>query len=181
MTCDLSHAVYAARKHCANQRAAGETVHPALHGFLCTRKGFRCVLCRRCKQIGFRKGVVRIEQRVGAVQHGLELTADAVIVDRRCEHQHICIVHFGGNFHGIVLDDAVPQLQAGEAALAKANLLFPQINGFYLMARRLCALGKRCRQRFGVAALTGAGRYNQNSLAHSKLLFLLKIFVFLLY
>ena len=155
MTCDLSHAVYAARKHCANQRAAGETVHPALHGFLCTRKGFRCVLCRCCQQVGFRKGVVRIEQRVGAVQHGLELTADAVIVDRRCEHQHICIVHFGGNFHGIVLDDAVPQLQAGEATLAKANLLFPQINGFYLMARRLYTLGKRCRQRFGIAILTG--------------------------
>ena len=90
-------------------------------------------------------------------------------------------MHFGGNFHGIVLDDAVPQLQAGEAALAEANLLFSQIHSFYLIACRLYTLGKRCRQRFGVAALTGAGRYNQNSLAHSKLLFLLKIFVFLLY
>ena len=72
-----------------------------------------------------RKDVIRIEQRVGTVQHRLELTADAVIVDRRCEHQHICIVHFDDNFHGIVLDDAVPQLQAGKTALAKANLLFP--------------------------------------------------------
>ena len=104
---------------------------PALHGFLCTRKGFRCVLCRRCKQIGFLKGVVRIEQWVGTIQHSLELTADAVIVDGRCERQHICIVHFGGNFHGIVLDDAVPQLQTGKTALAEANLLFPQIYGFW--------------------------------------------------
>jgi len=64
-------------------------------------------------------------------------------------------VHFGSNFHGIILDDAVPQLQAGKAALAEANLLFPQIYGFYLIACLSCALGKCCRQRFGVAALTG--------------------------
>ena len=70
-------------------------------------------------------------------------------------YQHIGIMHFGGNFYGIVLDDAVPQLQAGKAAFAEANLLFSQIHSFYLMARLPCALGKRCRQRFGVAALTG--------------------------
>ena len=90
-------------------------------------------------------------------------------------------MHFGGNFHGIVLDDAVPQLQAGKAALAEANLLFPQIYGFYLIACLPCALGKRCRQRLRIPTLAEAGRYNQNSLAHSKLLLLLKIFVFLLY
>ena len=52
-------------------------------------------------------------------------------------------------------DDAVPKIQAGETALAEANLLFSQIHSFYLVARLPCALGKRCRQRFGVAALTG--------------------------
>ena len=54
--------------------------------------------------------VIGAEKRVGAVKHGLELAADAVVVDGRCKHQHIRIVHFGGNFHGIVLDNAVPQL-----------------------------------------------------------------------
>ena len=55
MTCDLSHAVYAACKHCASQRTAGEAVYPTLHSFFCARKGFRCVLCRCCQQVGFRK------------------------------------------------------------------------------------------------------------------------------
>ena len=68
MSGDLTDIIYAARKHRIDQFTAFEAVHPALHSLLCARKGFRCVLCRCCKQIGFRKGVVRIEQRVGPAQ-----------------------------------------------------------------------------------------------------------------
>ena len=97
-----------------------------------------------------------VETPGDTVQHSLELTADSVIVDGPCEHQHICIVHFGGNFHGIVLDDAVPQLQAGKTALAEANLLFPQKHSLYLMTGFLRTLGKGCRQRLRISTLAGA-------------------------
>ena len=102
-------------------RYASDNMYPQIEDSAphLVRDNSKCVLCRRCKQVGFRKGVVRIEQWVGTIQHSLELTADAVIVDGCCEHQHIGIVHSGGNFHGIVLDDAVPQLQAGKAAFAE--------------------------------------------------------------
>ena len=170
MTGDLAHAVHAACEHGAGQRAAGEAVHPTLHGLLRALEGLRRILGCRCQQIRLGKGIVRIIERIGAIQHGLELTADTVIVDGRCEHQHIRIVHFGGNFHGIVLDDAVPQLQAGKTALAEANLLFPQRYGFYLIACLPCALGEGCRQRFGVAALAGTGGNDQYLFIHRKTL-----------
>ena len=178
---NLTDFIDAACKNGLDQLTAGETIHPSLYGFDRAFHRFRLILCRCCQQVGFRKGVIRIKQRVGTIQHSLELTADAVIVDGRCEYQHIRVVHFGGNFHGIVLDDAVPKIQAGEAALAEANLLFPQKHSLYLMTSFLRTLGKGCRQRLRIAVLAGTGRYDQNSLTHSKLLFLLKIFVFLLY
>ena len=63
---------------------------------------------------------------------------------------------YSAALRGAWLSDAVPKLQAGKTTLAKANLLFPQRYGFYLIACLPCAFGKCCRQRFGVAALAGA-------------------------
>ena len=156
MPVDFTDFIHTAGKHRIGQFTAFEAVHPTLHCLDRTFHRFRLILCRCRQQVGFRKAIIRSKQRVGTIQHGLELTADAVIVDRRCEHQHICVVHFVGDLHGIILDDAVPQLQAGKTTLAKANLLFPQRYGFNLIACLPCTLGKCCRQRFGVAALAGA-------------------------
>ena len=63
-------------------------------------------------------------------------------------------MHLGGDFHGIVLDDAVPQLLAGKAALAEANLLFAQTHGLHAVARLPRTVGESVRQRLGIATLS---------------------------
>ena len=63
-------------------------------------------------------------------------------------------MHFGGNFHGIVLDDAVPQLQAGKAALAEAELLFAQTHDLNAVARFPRSFGEGVRQRLGITILS---------------------------
>ena len=49
----------------------------------------RCfILRRRCQKISFCKRIVRTEQRIGTIQHGFKLAADAVVIDRGGKHQH---------------------------------------------------------------------------------------------
>ena len=86
-------------------------------------------------------------------------------------------MHFGGNRRGVVLEDAVSQLVTGEAALTVADLLFPQIHGFRLMPCRLCAFGKGCCQRFGIAALAGTGGNDQYLFIHNKPLLAFRFFL----
>ena len=170
MSGNVADIVDAARKDRVHQLTAGEAVHPALHGFLGAIHRFRFVLRRRCQQVGFGEGIVRIVQRVGAIQHGLELAADAVIIHRRGEHKHVGVVHFCGYLHGIVLDDAVPQLQAGKAAQAEAVILFPEMYGFHQIPGFQCALGEGRGQRLRIAALAWAGGQDQYLFIHYKTL-----------
>ena len=67
-------------------------------------------LRRRRQQICLGECIIGAKKRVSAGEHGFELATDAVVVNGRCEHQDISVEHLGGNFHGIVLDDAAPQL-----------------------------------------------------------------------
>ena len=127
-TGDIADFVYAASEHRAGQCAAWEAVDPALDSLLGALEGLRCVLGCGCDQVGLSECVIGIIQRIGAVQYGLQLTAHAVIVDRCCEHQHIGIVHSGDDVHGIIIDYAATELEAGKAALAETNLLFPKIS-----------------------------------------------------
>lgn len=151
---DFAHAVHAAGEYRSGKRAAGEAVDPSLHGLLRAVEGRAPTLRRRRQQIRLGECVIGAEKRVSAVKHGLELAADAIVVNGRCKHQHIRIAHLGGNFHGIVLDDAVPQLQAGKAALAEAELPFAQTHGLNAATRLSRAVGESVRQRLGIAILS---------------------------
>ena len=170
MTGNVANAIHAARKHRLHQLTAWEAIHPSLHRFFSAFDGFRLILRRSRQQISLGESVIAVIQRIGAIQHGFELTADAVIIHRRGKRQHVGVVHLGGDFHRIIPDDAVPQLHASHTALAKSILLFPQMHNFHLMTRLQRAFGEGGRQRFRVAALAGAGRKNQHLFGHRKIL-----------
>ena len=88
MSGNIANAADTACKDGFCQFTAVKAVYPALYR-LDSALYRRCfILRRRCQKISFCKSIVRTEQRIGTIQHGFKLAADAVVIDRGGKHQH---------------------------------------------------------------------------------------------
>ena len=130
----------------------------------------RLVLGRRGEQVNVAKRIVRREERVCAVEQSLELTAHFVVVNGRCEGNHVRVLHFFRDGDGVVVDHAPAQRLAGEAAAAERDVLAAQRDDLHRVPGGARPVGKGVCQRLGVAARAQARAENENVFGHIGLL-----------
>ena len=127
-------AVVTAGEYFARKLCFLKAVDPALQTLANSLIYILFILGGSCQQIDITELIVARVQGVGAVDHGLHLTAHLVVIDRRCPYYDLSVKQLFRDFIRVVIDDAMTELLTGKTPLAKANGFFFQRNELHLVA-----------------------------------------------